>query len=144
MGADGYEMSKIFVERLPIIKTQKIDSKMLKDIETLAQEILESKACHTKTPACHPELEHNESEVPRHCEALQKQKWTHEVLTNTCKSTRKNNADFIDCHKATASRDDKNTQDLESKLDSMIYQIYGLKQDEINIIESELQSKERE
>ena len=75
-------MSKIFVEKLPVIETHKIDSTLLKEIESLASEILESKR--------------------------------------------------------------QKTQELEQRLDSLIYQLYGLNQNEINIIESELQSRERE
>lgn len=82
LGVSGYEMSKIFVEKLPVVETHKIDSTLLKEIENLASEILESKR--------------------------------------------------------------QNTQELEQRLDSLIYQLYGLNQDEINIIESELQSRERE
>ncbi len=80
--ADGLSMSKIFVEKLPVIETHKIDSTLLKEIESLASEILESKR--------------------------------------------------------------QKTQELEQRLDSLIYQLYGLNQNEINIIESELQSRERE
>lgn len=43
LGANGYEMSKIFVEKLPVVETNKIDSTLLKEIENLASEILESK-----------------------------------------------------------------------------------------------------
>ncbi len=81
LGASGYEMSKIFVEKLPVVETNKIDSTLLKEIESLASEILESKR--------------------------------------------------------------QKTQELEQRLDSLIYQLYDLNQDEINIIESELQ-KQRE
>lgn len=82
LGANGYEMSKIFVEKLPVVETHKIDSTLLKEIENLASEILESKR--------------------------------------------------------------QKTQELEQRLDSLIYRLYDLNQDEINIIESELQSRERE
>ncbi len=43
LGASGYEMSKIFVEKLPVIKTDKINPTLLKEIESLASVILESK-----------------------------------------------------------------------------------------------------
>lgn len=36
------------------------------------------------------------------------------------------------------------TKVLESHLDSLIYQIYGLNENEINLIESELSTRERE
>ncbi|TQR34710.1 hypothetical protein DMB92_01760 [Campylobacter sp. MIT 99-7217] len=47
LGASGYEMSKIFVERLPII--QNIQKPMLENIEKLASEILELKRKDAKT-----------------------------------------------------------------------------------------------
>lgn len=81
LGASGYEMSKIFVERLPVIEADKIDSTLLKEIENLASEILESK------------------------------------------------------NKDSA---------LESHLDSLVYKAYGLNDNEINLIESELSTRERE
>ena len=86
LGANGYEMSKIFVEKLPVIETHKIDSTLLKEIENLASEILESK-----------EADSNSS-----------------------------------------------VADLESHLDSLIYKAYGLNENEINLIESELSTRERE
>lgn len=86
LGANGFSMSKIFVERLPIIDTTRLDSKILKDIESLACEILDSKQL---------DKEHS-------------------------------------------------TLELESKLDCLIYQIYDLNEDEINIIESEFSKQERE
>ncbi|MBD5166379.1 MAG: hypothetical protein HDT12_01175, partial [Helicobacter sp.] len=49
LGASGYEMSKIFVEKLPVIETNKIDSKLLVEIESLAKEILEiNNSCHSE------------------------------------------------------------------------------------------------
>lgn len=84
MGAGGYEMSKIFVEKLPVIETHKIDSKLLNQLESLASKVLNAKS------------------------------------------------------------DSKNTSALESQIDSLIYQIYGLNKNEINLIESELSTRERE
>lgn len=86
LGASGYEMSKIFVEKLPVVETHKIDSTLLKEIENLASEILESK-----------EADSNSS-----------------------------------------------VADLESRLDSLVYKAYGLNENEINLIESELSTRERE
>ncbi|RDU63555.1 TaqI-like C-terminal specificity domain-containing protein, partial [Helicobacter sp. MIT 14-3879] len=43
LNADGLSMSKIYVEKLPVVETHKIDSKLLAEIKTLASEILESK-----------------------------------------------------------------------------------------------------
>ncbi|MDE6886008.1 MAG: hypothetical protein K2P17_03085 [Helicobacteraceae bacterium] len=86
LGADGLSMSKIFVEKLPVVETHKIDSTLLKEIENLASEILESK-----------EADSNSS-----------------------------------------------IADLETHLDSLIYQAYGLNENEINLIESEFSTRERE
>lgn len=49
LGASGFSMSKIFVEKLPVVETHKIDSTLLKEIESLASEILESKAKNINT-----------------------------------------------------------------------------------------------
>lgn len=86
LGAGGYEMSKIFVEKLPIIKINKVDSMLLCEIKALASEILKAKAKNS---------------------------------TN-------------------------NTNALESKLDSKIYELYNLSQDEIHLIESTFSNQERE
>lgn len=79
LGASGYEMSKIFVEKLPV--PQNVDSKMLSEIATLSQEILQSPQC---------------------------------------------------------------TQAQEARMDALIYELYGLSQEEIQIIEEEFGSQERE
>ncbi len=86
LGASGYEMSKIFVEKLPVIETHKIDSKLLSKIEALAKEVLETKKQDSLS----------------------------------------------------------DTSELETRLDSLIYQIYDLSKEEIALIESEFNNKERE
>lgn len=80
LGASGYEMSKIFVERLPI--PQNPDSKILEEIKNLASRIMESKKIDSQTSA------------------------------------------------------------LESHLNSLIYQLYGLSDSEISLIETEFASTE--
>lgn len=57
LGESGFSMSKIFVEKLPVVETHKIDSKLLSKIEVLASEILESKAKDNNCDITHKELE---------------------------------------------------------------------------------------
>ena len=118
LGASGYEMSKIFVERLPVVEAEKIDSNLLAKIENLAQEILDSKDISGLRP---------QYDTHRHSEALAEES-IHTESTTT-QSTKKETQD---------------TKALEQELDSLIYQLYGLDENEIGIIESEFASKERE
>lgn len=116
LGASGYEMSKIFVQRLPVVEVEKIDSKLLAKIENLAQEILDSKdisATLQYDTHCHSEALGEES--------------IHTESTTT-QSTKKETQD---------------TKALEQELDSLIYKAYGLDENEIGIIESEFASRER-
>ena len=46
--------------------------------------------------------------------------------------------------RAKAKDSNFDTSTLESQIDSLIYQIYGLNENEINLIESELSTRERE
>ncbi|PAF41449.1 TaqI-like C-terminal specificity domain-containing protein [Helicobacter sp. 11S03491-1] len=84
LGASGYEMSKIFVERLPIPEYS--NHKILKNIESLAKQILEIKLKNPK----------------------------------------------------------EDTQPQESKMDILIYDLYGLSESEISFIESGISSQEKE
>ena len=117
LGASGYEMSKIFVQRLPVVEVEKIDSKLLAKIENLAQEILDSKDISATL----------QYDTHCHSEALAEES-IHTESTTT-QSTKKETQD---------------TKALEQELDSLIYQLYGLDENEIGIIESEFASKERE
>lgn len=120
LGASGYEMSKIFVEKLPVVETDKIDSTLLKEIESLANEILESNnSCSCHSEAC---LQAEES--------------------NHIKSKRDISGKSPQYNKKSQHK--SNTKALESRLDSLIYQAYGLNEKEINLIESELSTRERE
>ena len=118
LGASGYEMSKIFVERLPVVEAEKIDSNLLAKIENLAQEILDSKDISGLRP---------QYDTHCHSEALGEES-IHTESTTT-QSTKKETQD---------------TKALEQELDSLIYKAYGLDENEIGIIESEFASKERE
>ncbi|RDU56768.1 hypothetical protein CQA42_07575 [Helicobacter sp. MIT 99-5507] len=113
-------MSKIFVEKLPVVETHKIDSTFLKEIESLANEILESNnSCSCHSEAC---LQAEES--------------------NHIKSKRDISGKSPQYNKKSQHK--SNTKALESRLDSLIYQAYGLNEKEINLIESELSTRERE
>ncbi|WP_425348501.1 TaqI-like C-terminal specificity domain-containing protein [Helicobacter mustelae] len=103
LGASGYEMSKIFVEKLPIPKNP--DAKILTQIEDLASRIIE----------------------------LRK---SLEEMLNTQKSKAENKIE---------TKEEIQSKELEQNLDSLIYKLYGLDEEEIKIIESEFSSKrERE
>ena len=120
LGASGFSMSKIFVEKLPVVETHKIDSTFLKEIESLANEILESNnSCSCHSEAC---LQAEES--------------------NHIKSKRDISGKSPQYNKKSQHK--SNTKALESRLDSLIYQAYGLNEKEINLIESELSTRERE
>lgn len=117
LGASGYEMSKIFVEKLPVVETHKIDSKLLIEIETLAKEILEiNNSCHSESALAGEESHH--TKIKRDVSASPQ----HDTI-------------------AQLERDVKS---LESRLDSLIYQAYNLTHDEIALIESEFSTRERE
>ena len=118
LGASGLSMSKIFVQRLPVVEVEKVDSKLLAKIENLAQEILDSKDISGLRP---------QYDTHCHSEALAEES-IHTESTTT-QSTKKETQD---------------TKALEQELDSLIYQLYGLDENEIGIIESEFASKERE
>ena len=118
LGASGLSMSKIFVQRLPVVEVEKVDSKLLAKIENLAQEILDSKDISGLRP---------QYDTHCHSEALAEES-IHTESTTT-QSTKKETQD---------------TKALEQELDSLIYKAYGLDENEIGIIESEFASKERE
>ncbi|BEJ60027.1 hypothetical protein B10172_00490 [Campylobacter jejuni] len=77
LGVSGYEMSKIFVERLPIPKINSKNEKLADELINLVDEILKAK-----------EQDKN-----------------------------------------------ANTQELENKINSLVYKLYNLTEDEIKIIE---------
>lgn len=109
LGANGFSMSKIFVERLPI--PQEVNPALLAEIESLAAQILESKQMD-----CHD---------------------------STCTESR-NDENTADRHADKPARSDSSTQELESRLDTLIYQLYGLEEAEITLIESSFTERERE
>ncbi|RDU69326.1 hypothetical protein CQA66_08990 [Helicobacter aurati] len=139
LGASGYEMSKIFVEKLPVVETNKIDSKLLAEIEGLAKEILEiNHACHSE--AClqakesHTKLKRDVSPSPQHdkiknCHSEVLQSKTEESHNPPPSPLRNGRGDYS-----------ADTSKLESRLDSLIYQAYNLNQDEIALIESAFNS----
>ena len=134
LGANGYEMSKIFVEKLPIPKINAKNQKIVDDIVNLVDKILQSKAqgkdsttppypnatmpCHTTPHFCHTERS----------EVSQKQK-----RDSSLASSLKNDRDFSH---STNAQNDKIINDLESQIDDLVYQLYDLTHDEIQIIES--------
>ena len=109
LGANGFSMSKIFVERLPI--PQEVNPALLAEIESLAAQILESKQMD-----CHD---------------------------STCTESR-NDENTADRHADKPARSDSSTQELESRLDTLIYQLYGLEEAEITLIESSFTERERD
>ncbi|MCM1222711.1 MAG: hypothetical protein NC548_50465 [Lachnospiraceae bacterium] len=120
LGAKGFSASKIFVERLPIVETQKIDSKHLSEIETLAKEILEiNNSCHSES-------------------ALAGEESLSEELRDS-----KRDISALPQHDKIA-QPKRGVKSLEARLDSLIYQVYELNNDEISLIESEFSNKERE
>lgn len=146
LGASGYEMSKIFVERLPIVETHKIDSTLLGEIESLVREILdlyaESRPLRGaeivdkggSSASARLELEAETSEalplIAEKAASFSRVKGSGEGLNPFLREKDKRNNNKI--------------YNLQSRLDSLIYQIYDLSNDEINLIESEFADKERE
>ncbi|WP_158654893.1 TaqI-like C-terminal specificity domain-containing protein [Helicobacter mesocricetorum] len=124
LGASGFSMSKIFVEKLPVVETNKIDSKLLAEIEDLAGEILtksNSKINHTNAQA--------EAVEMRNCGFQARNKGvTQAVMTE------------VEGEESAVYRSNATLKELESRLDSLIYQAYNLNQDEIALIESAFNS----
>ncbi|MGI0439534.1 DUF559 domain-containing protein [Helicobacter himalayensis] len=123
LGASGFSMSKIFVEKLPVVETHKIDSKLLSEIENLASEILTSKT--------NAQVEAVEM---RNCgfQARNKGVYPQAVMTE------------VESEESAIYRSNATLKELESRLDALIYQAYGLNKSEIALIESEFNNKERE
>ena len=141
----GFLLSNQYVERFPIPKTADIDKQIHQEILACVKEILEiNNACHSER-ALAAEESHNPPPNPLRkgggrveCETLAK------GGGNACHSEPALAGE--ESHDAKPKRDvstspqhDKITQ-LESRLDSLIYQAYNLTQDEIALIESSFES----
>ncbi|MGX2971669.1 Eco57I restriction-modification methylase domain-containing protein, partial [Helicobacter sp. T3_23-1059] len=113
LGANDYEMSKIFVEKIPIPKITAKNQKIADEIENLVDKILEAKNL------CHTELS-QESEVSQS---------TKEIF---CSAQNDNK----DISVSAKPQYDTKIKDLQSKIDSLVYKLYGLDSHEIGIIKN--------
>ena len=113
----GFLLSNQYVERFPIPKTADIDKQIHQEILACVKEILEiNNACHSE-PVLNITICHSEP-----------------ALAGEESHDAKPKRDV-----STSPQHDKITQ-LESRLDSLIYQAYNLTQDEIALIESNFES----
>ena len=128
LGANGYEMSKIFVEKLPIPKINAKNKKIADEIVNLVDKILQSKAkdLSANTTPCHTEAL---------AEVSQKQKrdLVDSSLSVKAQNDKRRNRDFSH---STNAQNDKIINDLESQIDNLVYQLYDLDSHEIKIIQS--------
>ncbi|WP_233709111.1 TaqI-like C-terminal specificity domain-containing protein, partial [Helicobacter muridarum] len=153
LGANGYEMSKIFVERLPVIETHKIDSKLLQEIEFTAEQILESKTQSYNTQNSADSMQgksHPRDNLPCGNGAVALM-GSRGIVKGEKGENKSENLPLAPLTKADETihfeknkKQDCDTKTLESHLNSLIYQAYGLNEKEINLIESELSTRERE
>ena len=107
LGESGYRYKKVFLERLPIPQITETNKPLCDEIIKCVEKILEIKACHTEALA--------------------------EVSKNT-----ESKKDFSPFSKAQNDKADStlDTSKLESKINSLVYQLYNLTNDEIAIIDS--------
>lgn len=156
LGASGYEMSKIFVEKLPVIEREKADFNLIKKIENLATQILESKRClapmHTRYFATTKYDKHGHSDNPL-CHSERSEESLKDVSLNSqhdvVEKTQHDSEESSQTPPSPARLggvvlQSQQTSQLEKELDSLIYELYGLSGEEIALIESEFNSKERE
>ena len=113
LGANGYEMSKIFVEKIPIPKITAKNKKTADEIANLVDTILEAKNL------CHTELS-QESEVSQS---------TKEIFCSA-------QDDNKDISVSAKPQYDTKIKDLQSQIDSLVYALYGLDSHEIDIIKN--------
>lgn len=111
LGASGYEMSKIFVEKLPIPQITESNKPLANEIIKCVDKILEIKACHTER-----------SEVS----SIESKK----DISPMAQYDKRKKAQY---DKADSTLD---TSKLESQIDSLVYKLYNLSDDEIKIIEN--------
>ena len=101
------------MEQLPIPQITESNKPLCDEIIKCVDKILEIKACHTDSAPCHTE-----------------------ALAEVSKNT-ESKKDISPFSKAQNDKADStlDTKELESKIDSLVYKLYNLTNDEIEIIE---------
>lgn len=123
LGESVYRYKKAFLENLPIPKiTQSQEAEFI----AIVREIIE----------CKKSLENFNNEVYPHCNTIK----THEVQTSKALSgwgiDKGEGATSPNSSPSTLSKKEQNAtlKDLESRLDSMVFSLYGLNDEEIKLI----------
>ena len=120
---DGIYGAKIYIEKLPVPQITESNKPLCDEIVKCVDKILEIKACHTEALA----------EVSKNTE-------TELVILSDSEKSKNTESkkDFSPFSKAQNDKADStlDTSKLESKLDSLVYKLYNLTNDEIAIIDS--------
>ena len=123
LGESGYRYKKAFLEKLPIPKiTQSQEAEFSKIVNAIIQ--------------CKKSLENFNNEVYPHCNTIK----THEVQTSKELSgwgiDKGEGATSPNSSPSPLSKEEQNAtlKDLESRLDSMVFSLYGLNNEEIGLI----------
>ena len=121
LGASGYEMSKIFVEKLPIPQITESNKPLCDEIIKCVDKILEIKACHTEALA----------EVSKNTESKKDFSPFSKAQNDKVEIVQYDKRKKLQYDKADSAFD---TSKLESQIDSLVYKLYNLTNDEIEII----------
>ena len=140
LGANGYEMRKIFIEKLPIPKITESNQHLADRIVALVDAILAIKTnCHS---------EHSKKSLQNNRDVSLSMKAQHDKQDSVCHSepalageeslwAKKQRASQRDVSGIRPQHDKiPDTSNLEFEIDSLVYQLYGMSDEEIKLVDS--------